>query len=186
VKDFEKHSCASPFVLVKRIAPLLSAKRVMPLCYTQRFILLYCARAVVKRGHWWMDTVGLINTSIEEKTMERALLWMKCAAMHDPVRPVLKRAAAIGWEAKHRRVELVIERAFKGEELLLRMKGWVTADVAGITHLIKQHGKLRVLDETDLVVETKDKEAMEALSEILSSAFGQEVWLEPVERPRLE
>ena len=127
-----------------------------------------------------------INPSIEEKTMERALLWLKCAAMHDPVRPVLKQAAAIGWEAKHRQVDLVIERAFKGEELLLRMKGWVTADVAGIAHLIKQHGMLKVLDETDLVVETKDKEAMETLSEELSGAFGQEVWLEPVERPRLE
>ena len=118
--------------------------------------------------------------------MERALLWMKCAAMHDPVRPVLKRAATIGWEAKHRQVELVIERAFKGEELLLLMKGWVTADVAGIANLIKQHGKLRVLDETDLVVETKDKEAMEALAGELSRVFGQEAWLESMERPRLE
>lgn len=118
--------------------------------------------------------------------MERALLWLKCAAMHDPVRPVLKRAAAIGWEAKHRQVELVIERAFKGEELLLRMKGWVTADVAGIATLVKQYGKLRVLDETDLVVETKDKETMEALSEELSRVFGQEAWLEITERARLE
>lgn len=118
--------------------------------------------------------------------MERALLWMKCAAMHDPVRPVLKRAAAIGWEAKHRQVELVIERAFRGEELLLRMKGWVTADVVGIVNLIKQHGKLRVLDETDLVVETKDRDVMETLSGELSRAFGQEVWLEPMERVRLE
>ena len=118
--------------------------------------------------------------------MERALLWMKCAAMHDPVRPVLKRAASIGWEAKHRQVELVIERAFKGEEMLLRMKGWVTADVAEIANLIKPLGKLRVLDETDLVVETKGKEAMETLSEELSRVFGQEVWLESMERPRLE
>jgi hypothetical protein len=118
--------------------------------------------------------------------MERALLWMKCAAMHDPVRPVLKRAAAIGWEAKHRQVDLVIERAFKGEELLLRMKGWVTEDVAVIANLVKQYGKLRVLDETDLVVETKDKEAMDTLSGKLSEAFGQEVWLEAMAKSRIE
>ena len=118
--------------------------------------------------------------------MERALLWMTCAAMHDPVRPVLKRPAAIGWEANNRKVDLVIERAFKGEELLLRMKGWVTADVVKIANLIKEYGKLRVLDETNLVVETKDKDAMETLSRELSSAFAKEVWLELVAKPLLE
>ena len=54
--------------------------------------------------------------------MERAMLWFKCAAMHDPVRPVLKQPAVIGWEAKQRQVDLVIERSFQGEELLSRMK----------------------------------------------------------------
>ena len=118
--------------------------------------------------------------------MERALLWMMCAAMHDPVRPVLKRPAAIGWEAKHRQVDLVIERAFKGEELLLRMKGWVSADVVKIAELIIRYGKLRVLDETDLVVETKDKDTMEKLSRELSRSFGDQVWLELVPKPLLE
>ena len=137
----------------------------------------------------WLKAVQckyILDEYFRGKIMERALLWMKCAAMHDPVRPVLKRAAAIGWEAKHRQVELVIERAFKGEELLLRMKGWVTEDVAVIANLVKQYGKLRVLDETDLVVETKDKEAMDTLSGKLSEAFGQEVWLEAMAKSRLE
>ena len=58
-----------------------------------------------------------------EYTMERAMLWFKCAAMHDPVRPVIKTQAAIGWEAKNRQVDLVIEGPLKGDELLKRMNG---------------------------------------------------------------
>jgi hypothetical protein len=50
--------------------------------------------------------------------MQRAMLWFKCAAVHDPVRPVVKKPATIGWEAKQRQVDLVIERSFKGDELL--------------------------------------------------------------------
>jgi hypothetical protein len=30
------------------------------------------------------------------------MLGFKCAAMHDPVRPVIKQAAVIGWEAEKR------------------------------------------------------------------------------------
>jgi hypothetical protein len=51
--------------------------------------------------------------------MERALLWFKCAAVHDPVRPVLKRPAAIGWEAKFRQVDLIIERPPLGADLVV-------------------------------------------------------------------
>ena len=112
--------------------------------------------------------------------MERAMLWFKCAAMHDPVRPVAKRPATIGWEAQQRQVDLVIERSFKGDELLSRMKGWVTADVGRVTEIIRQHGKLKILDDYDLVVETRDKADQEALSQKLSEAFGEEVWLEPI------
>ena len=112
--------------------------------------------------------------------MERAMLWFKCAAVHDPVRPVAKKPATIGWEAKQRQVDLVIERSFKGDELLSRMKGWVTADVGRVTEIVRQHGKLKILDDYDLVVETRDKPDQEALSLKLSEAFGEEVWLEPI------
>ncbi len=112
--------------------------------------------------------------------MERAMLWFKCAAVHDPVRPVAKKPAAIGWEAKQRQVDLVIERPFKGDELLSRMKGWVTADVNTVTEIIRQHGKLKILDDYDLVVETRDKPDLEALSHKLAEVFGEEVWLEPI------
>jgi len=36
--------------------------------------------------------------------------------------------ALIVWEAKQRRVELQIERAFNGDELVSRMNGWVTVE----------------------------------------------------------
>jgi len=112
--------------------------------------------------------------------MERAMLWFKCAAVHDPVRPVVKKPATIGWEAKQRQVDLVIERPFRGDELLSRMKGWVTADVDMVTEIIRRHGKLKILDDYDLVVEARDKTDLEALSHKLSEAFGGEVWLEPI------
>jgi hypothetical protein len=117
--------------------------------------------------------------------MERAMLWFKCAAMHDPVRPVVKKPAVIGWEAKQRRVDLVIERPFKGEELLARMKGWVTADVQQAIDIIRQFGRLKTLDDCDLVVETQSREEMESLSSKLSETFGQEVWIEPIQKNRL-
>jgi hypothetical protein len=117
--------------------------------------------------------------------MERAVLWFRCAAMHDPVRPVLKRPAAIGWEAKQRDIALVIERPLRGEELLSRMKGWFTVDVTQVAEIVGQHGKLRLLDDYDLVVETDSVAEMEALAEKLAAAFGQEMGLERLSKKKL-
>lgn len=117
--------------------------------------------------------------------MERALLWFKCAAVHDPVRPVMKGPAVIGWEAKQRQVDLTIERPFKGDELLRRMNGWVTADVSKAIDIIQQYGKLKILDDYDLVVETRDKVGMDALSNKLVEVFNDDVWLEPLEKKLL-
>lgn len=117
--------------------------------------------------------------------MERAIVWLKCAAMHDPVRPVLKNPATVGWEAKFRKVDLVIERGFKGEELLLRMKGWVTADVKKVIEVLKQYGHLRVLNDYDLVIETEDKSNLDALTGKLADVFGEEVWVEHIQKKRL-
>ena len=117
--------------------------------------------------------------------MERAMLWFKCAAMHDPVRPVLKRPPGIGWEAKQRQVDLVIERPLRGEEMLSRMKGWFTADVMQVLEIVRKHGKLRLLDDYDLVVETQGAEEMEAIAKELSETFGEEAWLEPMSREKL-
>jgi hypothetical protein len=46
--------------------------------------------------------------------MVRAKIWFHCAAMHDPVAPILLQPAVVGWEAKKRRVVTQAERAFNG------------------------------------------------------------------------
>jgi hypothetical protein len=48
--------------------------------------------------------------------------------MHDPVSPVVVKPSIIGWDAKERKIALQIDRAFTGEELVKRMKGWITVD----------------------------------------------------------
>ncbi len=117
--------------------------------------------------------------------MERALIWFKCAAAHDPVRPVVRQSAQIGWKAKERKVDLTIESSLKGEELLKRMKGWFTADVIKALEIFNQYGKLKVLDEVDLVIETPDQETMEHLIKKLNNIFDQDVWVEQIKRQKL-
>jgi hypothetical protein len=114
--------------------------------------------------------------------MIRAKLWLRCAAMHDPVTPTLVRPAIVGWEAKRRRVDLTIERAFTGEELLLRMKGWVTAGPADVIDVVKKYGRLKVLDDWELVVEFEDQAGFDGLQSALADGFGGEVDLELQER----
>ena len=110
--------------------------------------------------------------------MIRAKLWFRCAAMHDPVTPVLVKPALIGWDAKKRDVELTIERAFKGDELVLRMQGWVTVDVKKVIEIVKRYGFLKVLDERDLVVEVETEKDLEALNRELLENFKDQLNLE--------
>jgi hypothetical protein len=114
--------------------------------------------------------------------MVKAKLWFTCAAMHDPVTPVLARPALIGWDAKFREVELQIERGFNGEELVRRMQGWVTVAPEEVVDVIKGHGRLRVLDDRDLVVEVETMEDYERLSQALQDTFGGEVNLELISK----
>jgi len=115
--------------------------------------------------------------------MIRAKLWLRCAVVHDPVTPQLVRPAVIGWEAKERQVDLTIERAFKGEELLQRMKGWVTIDPYKVIKVIKEFGILKVLDDKELVVEMEESGAFDNLQKALNDAFGSEVDIELIEKP---
>jgi hypothetical protein len=69
--------------------------------------------------------------------------------MHDPVTPMLVQPALIGWEAKQRRVEVV-----------------------------NRFGRLKVLDDRELVIELEKMEDFENLERALSEAFGQEVTIE--------
>lgn len=111
--------------------------------------------------------------------MIRFRVWFKCAALHDPVSPIVVQPAVIGWDAKERKVELQIERTLTGEELLKRMKGWVTVDPSRVINVIGQYGRLKVLDDRDLVVELEDEKGFEELRDKLSEQFGNEVDLEP-------
>jgi hypothetical protein len=114
--------------------------------------------------------------------MVRAKLWLRCAAMHDPVAPTLVRPAVVGWEAKKRIVALTIERPFSGEELLRRMKGWVTTDPEEVIEVVKKYGRLKVLDERELVVEIERQDALEKLQAELSETFKGEVDAERMEK----
>jgi hypothetical protein len=107
--------------------------------------------------------------------MIRAKLWFRCAAMHDPVTPILVQPAVIGWEAKKRKVELQIERAFTGEELVRRMKGWVTVDPQKAIEVVERYGRLKVLDDRELVVEVETMEDFRRLQEALLASFGNEM-----------
>lgn len=110
--------------------------------------------------------------------MIRAKLWFRCAAMHDPVTPVIVQPAVIGWEAKRRKVDLTIERPFKGDELVMRMKGWVTTDVKEVIDVVKKHGYLKVLDDRDLVVEMETERDFGNLIRDLETHFQDQVDLE--------
>ena len=112
--------------------------------------------------------------------MIRARLWFRCAAMHDPVTPVIVKPAVIGWDAKERKVDLTIERPFRGDELVSRMKGWVTADVKEVIGVVKKHGYLKVLDERNLVVEAETEEAYLQLERALRDQFQDQVDLEKI------
>ncbi|MFC1533041.1 hypothetical protein ACFL7M_06725 [Thermodesulfobacteriota bacterium] len=113
--------------------------------------------------------------------MIRSKLWFRCAAMHDPVTPVIVRPAIIGWDAKERQVDLTIERALKGDELVLRMKGWVTADVKKVIEVVKKHGYLKVLDDRDLVVEFETEDDYHNLEKVLLDNFQDQVDLGPLD-----
>jgi len=112
--------------------------------------------------------------------MIRAKIWFRCAAMHDPVTPIVLQPAIIGWEAKKRRVGTQIERAFNGEELVQRMKGWITVDPKKVIEIVSRYGRLKVLDERELVVEVEKSEDIQSLQKAVQETFGEEVDIEPV------
>ena len=110
--------------------------------------------------------------------MIRAKIWFRCAAVHDPISPVIVHPAVIGWEAKQRQIDLTIERAFKGDELLRRMKGWITVDPSKVIEVINEFGHLKILDDKELVVETEDRERFDNLKKKLSAVFGNQIDVE--------
>jgi hypothetical protein len=106
-------------------------------------------------------------------------LFGRCRIYHDPVSPVLREPAQIGWDAWFRRIDLVTPRRFKGKELLLRTQGWWTAEPLEIAEVIEAHGRLVVGNKGELMVELEDRKAVEALSDALSERFGGQVLIAP-------
>jgi hypothetical protein len=110
--------------------------------------------------------------------MIRGKIWFRCAVVHDPVCPRIVKPALIGWEAKQRNIELVIERALKGDELVRRMKGWITVDPDKVIEIVNMYGRLRVLDDVELVVEVNDSDNFNKLQNEINRSFRNEVDLE--------
>ncbi len=110
--------------------------------------------------------------------MVRAKIWFRCAAMHDPVTPIVLQPAVIGWEAKKRKVGTQIERSFSGEELVRRMKGWITVDPGEVIDVVNQYGRLKVLDDRELVVEAEEAGNLQKLQKAVEETFRGEVDIE--------
>jgi hypothetical protein len=111
--------------------------------------------------------------------MIRLRLFGRCRIYHDPVTPVLKAPAEIGWDAWFRTIDLVTPNNLKGRELLLRTRGWWTVDPSDVLDTVEKQGKLVVGEKGELMVEFTDQKALEALSTSLSERFGDQVLLAP-------
>lgn len=111
--------------------------------------------------------------------MIRMRLFGRCRIYHDPVSPVLKAPAEIGWDAWFRRIDLVTPRRLKGKELLMRTRGWWTVEPAEVAEVVESHGRLVVGDQGELMVEVAGEESLEALSRALCDRFGDHLILCP-------
>ncbi|OGQ07708.1 MAG: hypothetical protein A2026_02900 [Deltaproteobacteria bacterium RBG_19FT_COMBO_46_12] len=111
--------------------------------------------------------------------MIRLRLFGRCRIYHDPVSPALRAPAQIGWEAWFRSIDLVTPQQLKGEELLLRTRGWWTAEPKEVAEVVKKHGRLIVGEQGELMVEFEDQTSVEALSVSLKEHFGDQVLLSP-------
>jgi hypothetical protein len=104
-------------------------------------------------------------------------LFGRCRIYHDPVSPVLKVPAQIGWSAWFRDIDLVTPRRLKGKELLLRTRGWWTVEPTLIAEVVEAHGKLVVGEKGELMVEFETDQDVETLSTALIEQFDDQVFL---------
>jgi len=111
--------------------------------------------------------------------MIRLRLFGRCRIYHDPVTPVLRSPAQIGWNAWFRSIDLVTPQPLKGEELLRRTRGWWTAEPLEIAEVVKKHGRLVVGEEGELMVEFENREDADALAVALKDRFEDQVFLSP-------
>ncbi len=111
--------------------------------------------------------------------MIRLRLFGRCRIYHDPVTPVLLAPAQIGWKAWFRNIDLVTPQPLKGEEPLLRTRGWWTVEPKDVAEVVKKYSRLIVGDEGELMAEFTDQNSVEALSAELKERFGDQVQLSP-------
>ena len=111
--------------------------------------------------------------------MIRMRLFGRCRIYHDPVSPVLRQPAQVGWDAWFRTIDLVTPHRLKGKELLMRTRGWWTVEPSEVATIVEAHGRLVVGERGELLVELSDQKAVEELSSTLSKHFGEQVFLSP-------
>lgn len=111
--------------------------------------------------------------------MIRLRLFGRCRIYHDPVTPVLREPAMVGWDALYRTIDLVTPRRFKGRELLMKTRGWWTVEPSEVLEIVERHGSLVLGEGGELMVEFKDQKDVEALSASLLERFGDQVRLAP-------
>jgi hypothetical protein len=111
--------------------------------------------------------------------MIRTRLFGRCRIYHDPVAPVLRAPAQIGWDAWYRSIDLETPQPLKGEELLRRTRGWWTVEPTEVAETVKQYGRLVIGDAGELMVEFEDEDKLKKLSEALLERFGDQVQLAP-------
>ncbi|MFC1834174.1 hypothetical protein ACFL2Q_05495 [Thermodesulfobacteriota bacterium] len=112
--------------------------------------------------------------------MIRAKIWFRCAAMHDPVMPMVVKPAVIGWKGRNREIDFTIEREFTGPELIRRMKGWITVDPRKAVEILERFGRVKCFETGELVVEVEDQTDLAALQNEIESAFGDQCDIEPI------
>lgn len=111
--------------------------------------------------------------------MIRLRLFGRCRIYHDPVSPVLKGPAQIGWASWFRDIDLVTPRKLKGKELLLRTRGWWSVEPTRVADVVEKHGTLVVGQEGELMVEFRDEADVAALSLDLAEHFNDQVLIAP-------
>ena len=104
--------------------------------------------------------------------MIRLRLFGRCRIYHDPVSPVLRAPAQVGWTAWFRDIDLVTPQKLKGEELLKRTRGWWTVEPNDIAEVVQRFGRLVVGDQGELMVEFADEKAAADLAAALRSGLG--------------
>jgi hypothetical protein len=111
--------------------------------------------------------------------MIRLRLFGRCRIYHDPVSPVLKAPAEIGWASWFRDIDLVTPRKLKGKELLMRTRGWWTVEPERVADVVEKFGKLVVGERGELMVETENEAIAESLSLELSRHFSDQILVAP-------